>query len=111
MSRQRDIQDTINGVGERVSERVRHYADEAADHAGTLAERGRQFRRRFGQKNGQYSRRIAHAAEDMADEANYQYRRLRRQVKRHPTATVAIVAGTVGAFFLLRHLLRGDDED
>jgi hypothetical protein len=109
MSRQRDIQDSINGVGERVSERVRHYAGEAAERAGSLAERGRDAGRRFSSKHVGYSRRVAHAAEDLADEANYQYRRLRRQVKRHPTATVAIVAGTVGAFFLLRHLFRGDD--
>ena len=110
MSRQRDIQDSINGVGERVSERVRHYADEAAERAGSLAERGREAGRRFGNKHIGYSRRVAHAAEDFADEANYQYRRLRRQVKRHPTATIAIVAGTVGAFFLLRHLFRSDDD-
>jgi hypothetical protein len=110
MSRQRDIQDSINGVGERVSERVRHYAGEAAERAGSLAERGRDAGRRFSSKHVGYSRRVAHAAEDLADEANYQYRRLRRQVKRHPTATVAIVAGTVGAFFLLRHIFRGDDD-
>jgi hypothetical protein len=110
MSRQRDIQDSINGVGERVSERVRHYAGEAAERAGSLAERGRDAGRRFSSKHVGYSRRVAHAAEDLADEANYQYRRLRRQVKRHPTAAVAIVAGTVGAFFLLRHIFRSDDD-
>jgi hypothetical protein len=110
MSRQRDIQDSINGIGERVSERVRHYADEAAERAGSLTERGQRLRERLGRRQGQYSRRFAHAAEDLADEANYQYRRLRRQVKRHPTATVAILAGTVGAFLLLRHIFRSDDD-
>ena len=56
-------------------------------------------------------RQIGRAAEDFADEANYQYRRLRRQVNRHPAATVAIVAGTIGAFLLLRRAFGGRDED
>jgi hypothetical protein len=54
---------------------------------------------------------MTRAAEDFADEANYQYRRLRRQVNRHPAATAAIVAGTVGAFLLLRRVFRSGDED
>ena len=58
-----------------------------------------------------YGRQMSHAAEDFADEANYHYRRLRRQVNRHPAATVAIVAGTVGAFLLLRRAFRSDDEE
>ena len=95
MSRHHDLENTVNGVRER----VRHYAGEAAGRADELVERGREASRRFG-----------HAAEDFADEANYQYRRLRRHVTRHPVATTAIIAGTVGAFFLLRHLFRGDDE-
>ena len=48
--------------------------------------------------------------EDFADEANYHYRRLRRQVNRHPGATVAIVAGTIGAFILLRRAFRSDED-
>ncbi|WP_243038652.1 hypothetical protein [Dyella sedimenti] len=111
MSRHYDIENSINGVRERVSDRVRHYADQAADRAGDLIERGREARRRFGHNRGTYARRLGHAAEDFADEANYQYRRLRRHVSRHPVATTAIIAGTVGAFFLLRHLFRGQDED
>jgi hypothetical protein len=31
-------------------------------------------------------------------------------VKQHPVATLAIVAGTVGAFLLLRRAFRSDDE-
>jgi hypothetical protein len=49
-------------------------------------------------------------AEDLADEASYQYRRMRRHASRHPVATVAVVAGTVGAFLLLRRLLRSDED-
>jgi hypothetical protein len=107
MARQYDIEDSINGVRER----VRHYADGAADRATELAERGRQAGRRFGRGHYDYSRRLTNAAEDFADEANYQYRRLRRHATRHPVAATAIVAGTVGAFFLLRHLFRSRDDD
>jgi hypothetical protein len=53
---------------------------------------------------------LTNAAEDFADEANYHYRRLRRQVNRHPGATVAIVAGTIGAFILLRRAFRSDED-
>ena len=111
MGRSYDIENTINGVRDRVSDRVRHYADEAADRADNLMERGRDVRRRFGRNHHTYARKIGHAAEDFADEANYQYRRLRRHVTRHPVATTAIIAGTVGAFFLLRQLFRGQDDD
>ena len=111
MSNSYDIENRVNGVRERVSDRVRHYASEAADRADGLLERGREASRRFGHHRHDVTRRLGHAAEDFADEANYQYRRLRRQVTRHPVATTAIVAGTVGAFFLLRYLLRSRDED
>jgi hypothetical protein len=111
MGRSYDIENGINGVRERVGDRVRHYASEAADRTDDLIERGRQASRRFGHTRNAYARRLGHAAEDFADEANYQYRRLRRHVSRHPVATTAIVAGTVGAFFLLRYLLRGKDAD
>jgi hypothetical protein len=103
----RQLQDTAEHAGER----ARHYADGAANGAQDLLERGRQtIRERFG-KRRDYGRQISHAAEDLADEANYQYRRLRRNVNRHPVAAVAIVAGTIGAFLLLRRAFRSDDED
>jgi hypothetical protein len=109
--RNRDFERQIHDTGERAAERVREYADGAAGSAQSLLDRGRRVRERFGQRGNQYGRKLTHAAEDFADEANYQYRRLRRQVNRHPAATVAIVAGTIGAFLLLRRAFRGNDED
>jgi hypothetical protein len=111
MSRNRDIERSIDGIRERAAEHVRHYADEAADRAGGLVERGRRAGKRLAGRRRDYGQQLVHYAEDMADEASYQYRRLKRHVRRHPTASVAIVAGTVGAFLLLRHLFRDRDED
>lgn len=105
MSRIRDLEHRFDGVRDR----VRDYADEASGTADALIERGRSAARRFS-RSGDYRRRLVHLAEDMADEANYQYRRARRHVQRHPVATAAIVAGTIGAFFLLRRLLRSDED-
>lgn len=107
----RDIEHQLHEVGERAGERVRQYADGAAGQAQNLIDRGRQLGERFGKRGNHYSRRLSNAAEDLADEANYHYRRLRRQVSRHPTATVAIVAGTIGAFLLLRRAFRSRDEE
>lgn len=115
MARNRDIESSMNGVSEHLRERARHFASEAGDRAESLMERGREAsrdaRRRFGRNHRDYTRRLSHAAEDFADEANYQYRRLRRQVSRHPAATAAIVVGTIGAFLALRHLFRDRDDD
>ena len=110
MGRHRDLESTINGIGDQMRDRARHYADVAGDRADGLMERGRELHRRFGRNKGDYARRLSHAAEDIADEANYQYRRLRRQVSRHPVATAAIVAGTIGAFLLLRRAFRDEDD-
>jgi hypothetical protein len=109
--RNRDIERQIRDAGEQVSERAREYADGAASRAQNLFERGRRISGRFGKQSNDYGQRLTNAAEDFADEANYHYRRLRRQVSRHPTATVAIVAGTIGAFLLLRRVFRSDDEE
>jgi hypothetical protein len=109
--RNRDIERQIRDAGDRASEQVRAYAGDAAGHAQSLYDRGRKWGERFGNRGNQYSRRLSVAAEDFADEANYHYRRLRRQVSRHPTATVAIVAGTIGAFLLLRRAFRSDDDE
>lgn len=109
--RNRDIERQIRDAGEHAGERVRHYADGAASGAQSLFDRGRSLGERFGKRGNRYGQRLTNAAEDFADEANYHYRRLRRQVSRHPAATVAIVAGTIGAFLLLRRAFRSDDEE
>ena len=109
MSRNRDIERTLSDAGDEVSNRARRYASSAADTANDLAKRGRRFGKRLGRSD--YRQQITRAAEDFSDEANYQYRRLRRQVSRNPGTTAAIVAGTIGAFLLLRYALSDRDED
>lgn len=108
--RNHDIESRLRDAGERAGEQARRYADGAAERAHTLFERGRELGSRWNQRGDSYGRRLSHAAEDLADEANYHYRRLRRQASRHPLATAAIVAGTLGAFLLLRRAFRNDDE-
>jgi hypothetical protein len=106
MSTRRDLEQGMDEFGDR----VRRYADDAGDTARGWIARGRRAAARF--DGDGYRRRLARAAEDLADETSYRYRRLRRQVNRHPVATAAIVAGTIGAFLLLRRVLRdNDDED
>ena len=110
--RNREIEQQIRDTAGRAGERARDYANDASDRAQSLIERGRKrIHERFGKRGTNYRRQVSHAAEDFADEANYQYRRLRRQVNRHPAATIAIVAGTIGAFLLLRQAFRSNDED
>lgn len=104
MSRQADIERRLDHLGNR----VREYADGAADTADGWLSRGRRAVGRLNRSDAR--KRIARQAEDFADEANYQYRRLRRNVGRHPVATAAIVAGTVGALFLLYRVLRRDED-
>lgn len=106
MSTRRDIEQGMDELGER----ARRYAGDASDAAHGWIARGRRAVARF--DGDGYRRRLSRAAEDLVDETNYRYRRLKRQVSRHPVATAAIVAGTVGAFLLLRRVLRdSDDED
>lgn len=109
--RNRDIEQELRDTAQHASERAREYANGAGNAAQGLLERGRRrIRERFGNRGNDYRRQLSHATEDFADEANYQYRRLRRQINRHPAATVAIVAGTIGAFLLLRQAFRSDDD-
>ncbi|HEY8329659.1 MAG TPA: hypothetical protein VIO59_14580 [Rhodanobacter sp.] len=108
--RKHDIERQFHDTAERAGERARYYADGASSSARDLLERGRRrIREHFG-KRAVYGQQLSRAAEDLADEANYHYRRLRRQVSRHPAATLAIVAGTIGAFLLLRRAFRSDDD-
>ncbi|WP_333680995.1 hypothetical protein [Dyella sp.] len=104
MSRQADIERRLDHLGNR----VREYADGAADTADSWLSRSRRAVSKL--SSGDARRRVARRAEDFADEANYQYRRLRRHAGRHPVATAAIVAGTVGALFLLYRTLRRDED-
>ncbi|MEO8809641.1 MAG: hypothetical protein ABI386_05300 [Rhodanobacter sp.] len=107
--RNRDIEQQIRDTAGNAGDRVRDYAAGASSTAQGLLQRGRKrIHERFG--NTDYRRQLSRASEDFADEANYQYRRLRRQVNRHPAATVAILAGTIGAFLLLRRVFRSDDD-
>lgn len=110
MTSKRELERQLDGVSDRMRDRVRHYAEGTSSSASDLLERGRQATRRLGRTGADYRRQLSHAAEDMADEAQYQYRRARRQISRHPVATTAIIAGTIGAFLLLRQLFR-DSED
>ena len=109
--RQHDLESQVKDTADRATERARYYADRAGSGARALAERGRDFGARFTKHGNRYSRQIAHKAEDLADEANYQYRRARRHVARHPVATAAIVAGTIGAFLLLSRIFRDDSNE
>ena len=106
-----DARNRVDDARERMGERMHHVADEVTDTAQGWLQRGRAARQRFDKQSNGYSRRMAHAAEDFADEANYHYRRLRRQVTRNPGTTAAIVVGTIGAFFLLRRIFRNSDEN
>ena len=105
MSTRRDIEQGMDELGDR----IRRYAGDAGDAARGWVVRGRSAAARF--DGDGYRRRLARAAEDLADETSYRYRRLKRQVNRHPVATVAIVAGTIGAFLLLRRAFRRDEDD
>ena len=109
--RQHDLESQAQETADHAVDRARYYADRASSGARALAERGRDFGARFARHGNRYGRQIALKAEDLADEANYQYRRARRQISRHPVATTAIVVGTIGAFLLLSRMFRDSDED
>ena len=108
--RKHDIERQLHDTAERAGERARYYADGVSSNARDLLERGRRRIREGLPAQRAYGAELSRAAEDLADEANYHYRRLRRQVHRHPAATLAIVAGTIGAFLLLRRAFRSDDD-
>ena len=105
MSKSRDLESQMDELGDR----ARRYANDAGDAARSWVARGRSAAARFDGES--YRRRITRAAEDLADETSYRYRRVKRQVSRHPVAAAAIVAGAVGAFLLLLKVLRTSDED
>ncbi|MEO7068444.1 MAG: hypothetical protein ABI114_16160 [Rhodanobacter sp.] len=107
----RDVDRQIRNAGENASNQVRDYADKATDRARSWLDSGRRAGARVTNRGDNYGQQLTRVAEDFADEANYRYRRLRRQASRHPGATAAIVVGTVGAFLLLRRAFRSNDDD
>lgn len=107
MSRNREFARQVESTVNDVSGRVRHYADEAHGAGSDLLDRTRRITNKFASKST--SRRARYMAEDLADEASYQYRRLRKQVRRNPGVTIGIAAAAIGTFLLIRHALRSDD--
>jgi ElaB/YqjD/DUF883 family membrane-anchored ribosome-binding protein len=100
----RQVESAVNGV----SGRVRHYGDEAYDQGRDLLDRTRRVTSKFAKRNAS-GQKVRYMAEDFADEATYQYRRLRKQVRRNPGLTIGIAAAAIGTFLLIRHALRDDD--
>jgi hypothetical protein len=109
MSRNREFARQVESAVNGVSGRVRHYADEAAGTGNDLLDRTRRITNKFAKRNSGNSQRVRYMAEDLADEATYQYRRLRKQVRRNPGVTIGIAAAAIGTFLLIRHALRDND--
>ena len=99
----RQVESAVNGV----SGRVRHYGDEAYDTGRDLLDRTRRVTNKIASRRN--NQKLRYMAEDFADEATYQYRRLRKQVRRNPAITIGIAAAAIGTFLLIRHALRDDD--
>ncbi|MEZ2418546.1 hypothetical protein [Luteibacter sp. RCC_6_2] len=109
MSRNREFARQVESAVNGVSGRVRQYADEASGVGNDLLERSRRVTNKFAKRNSISGQRIRYLAEDVADEATYQYRKLRKQVRRNPGLTIGIAAAAIGSFLLIRHVLREDD--
>jgi hypothetical protein len=109
MSRQREFARQVESAVNGVSGRVRHYAGEAAGASTDLLDRSRRITGKLMRQTNGGNQRIRYMAEDLADEATYQYRRMRRRVQRHPAVTLGIAAAAIGTFLLIRHALRDDD--
>ena len=107
MSRNREFARQVESAVNGVSGRVRHYGDEAFDTGRDLLDRTRRVTNKIGSRRN--SQKIRYMAEDLADEATYQYRRLRKQARRNPGITIGIAAAAIGTFLLIRHALRDDD--
>ncbi|MGA7437136.1 MAG: hypothetical protein WBW32_03285 [Luteibacter sp.] len=107
MSRNREFARQVESAVNGVSGRVRHYGDEAVDTGRDLLDRTRRITNKIGSRRN--NQKLRYMAEDFADEATYQYRRLRKQVRRNPAVTIGIAAAAIGTFLLIRHALRDDD--
>jgi ElaB/YqjD/DUF883 family membrane-anchored ribosome-binding protein len=104
---ERQVESAVNGV----SGRVRRYADEAGGTANELLQRSRRISEKFSKRADSRAIKAQHLAEDLADEASYQFRRLRKRVRRNPATTIGIAAAAIGTFLLIRHALRTRDDD
>ncbi|SEW20289.1 hypothetical protein [Luteibacter sp. 329MFSha] len=107
MSRNREFARQVESAVNGVSGRVRHYADEATGVGSDLLDRSRRVTNKLASRSN--GKRVRYLAEDFADEATYQYRKLRKQVRRNPGVTIGIAAAAIGTFLLIRHALRDDD--
>ncbi|MDR6938034.1 hypothetical protein [Luteibacter sp. 3190] len=107
MSRNREFARQVESAVNGVSGRVRHYADEATGVGSDLLDRSRRVTNKLASRGN--GKRVRYLAEDFADEATYQYRKLRKQVRRNPGVTIGIAAAAIGTFLLIRHALRDDD--
>jgi hypothetical protein len=109
MSRNREFARQVESAVNGVSGRVRQYADEATGVGNDLLDRSRRVTSKFAKRSNGNGQRMRYLAEDLADEATYQYRKLRKQVRRNPGLTIGIAAAAIGSFLLIRHILRDDD--
>lgn len=109
MSRNREFARQVESAVNGASGRARHYAEEAQSYGNDLLDRTRRVTNKLSKKSNGSGQKIRYLAEDVADEATYQYRRLRKQVRRNPGITIGIAAAALGTFLLIRHALRDDD--
>jgi ElaB/YqjD/DUF883 family membrane-anchored ribosome-binding protein len=91
-----DIPRTVDGAGRH----LRDVADDAVDNAGQWLERGQRLMHRSGKHARRRLHAIADFAEDAGDRAALQARRVRRQVRRHPMATMGVTVAAVGIVLL-----------
>lgn len=109
MSRNREFARQVESAVNGVSGRVRHYAGEAQGVGHDWLDRAQRVSNKFARRHNVSNQKMRYMAEDFADEATYQYRRLRKKVRRNPGLTIGIAAAAVGTFLLIRHVLRDDD--
>jgi hypothetical protein len=79
---------------------LHHLADDATGHAERLLDHGQRLARRGHKHARRRLHAIADFAEDAGDRATLQARRLRRQVRRHPLATLGVTVAAVGIVLL-----------
>lgn len=75
--------------------------DDASETTGTWLDRGRRIGRRSGRKLRYRAGQAQDLASDIGEKASRQARRARRQVARHPLASIGIAAVAVAGVALL----------